>query len=607
MNRMRGHGIDNWKWGLWAAVVITALSAYPQFVMWGVRGQQWNGSFAENDIDEWVYAAYVQALIDSRPRRNEPYLGRDDQPNAPQPESLFSIQFVPAYAIALPARLLGFSSSTAFIILGIVGPFFSCLAIFWLFKNILKDPRLAAAGCILVISFGALAAGQGIVKLVTSEYGYSYFLFLRRYQPLAAFPLFFLFCVFVWNALTAKRDVLWAAASGVTFGLLIFSYFYLWTTAAAWLACIALLWFIARPENRWRGVGSLLVILGLAVTALVPYFVLLSQRYATMDIGQKLALSHAPDLFRIPELLGIAVVILILFGAVRRRINWRAPETLFALAFSLMPLVVFNQQVITGRSLQPFHYEVFIANYGVLVGVVLGMVITWRGHKERRTIASRVVARLVFVAILWSIIEVVAPTKLITRFSSYTDQAAAVGQRLKQLAKSDGTFTNVSRGSDPRPLVFASNYKVALIIPAFAPHAMLWESHFEFLNLHPNEINERFFKYLYYNGIDRHELASELAKPMSNLAAAAFGHDRVIRGQSIAATPITNEDITKKVADYEAYIASFTREKAFQHLLSYVVVPADGSVDLANLDRWYQRDSGEQVGDQVLYRVQLRQ
>ena len=60
---MRGHEIDKWKWGIWAAVVITVLSAYPQFVMWGVRGQQWNGSFAEGDIDEWVYAAYVQALI----------------------------------------------------------------------------------------------------------------------------------------------------------------------------------------------------------------------------------------------------------------------------------------------------------------------------------------------------------------------------------------------------------------------------------------------------------------------------------------------------------------------------------------------------------------
>ena len=575
--------------------------------MWGLRGQQWNGSFAEGDADEWVYAAYVQALIDGRPRRNDPYTGRDDQPEQPQPESLFSIQFVPAYVIAVPARFLGLSSSTAFIVLGILGPFFSGLAIFWLINNVIENSKLAAAGSVFVISFGALAAGQGIVRLLTSDYGYSYFLFLRRYEPLAAFPLFFLFCAFVWKALTAQRNVLWSGAAGLTLGLLIFSYFYLWTSAAAWLACVALLWFLARPENVRHAARSFLVILGLAGAALVPYVLLLSNRSPTMDSGQKLALSHAPDLFRIPELLGVGVIALLLIGALRKRVDWRKPECLFAAAFSLMPLLVFNQQVITGKSLQPFHYEVFIANYAVLVGAVLAIAITWRGLDEKRPVPSSVVARLAFVAILWAIIEVVAPTQLIIRFSDYTDRAAAIGWRLRQRTKSDETLVNKTSGLDTRPLVLASDYKVALILPAFAPQALLWESHFEFLNLQPEETRERFYKYLYYIGVDGNELANELAQPMSNIAAAAFGHDRVIIGQSVTATPITNEDIANKVTDYHSYSSSFNREKAFQHVLSYVIVPADGSIDLSNLDRWYQRDGGERIGDHLLYRVQLRQ
>jgi hypothetical protein len=605
---MRCRGIENWKWGVWAALAITLLSVYPQLVMWGLRGQQWNGSFAEGDADEWVYAAYVQALIDGRPRRNDPYTGRDDQPDRPQPESLFSIQFVPAYLIALPARFLGLSSSTAFIVLGILGPFFSGLAIFWLIENAIKDPKLAAAGSVIVICFGALAAGQGVVTLLTSDYGYSYFLFLRRYEPLAPFPLFFLFCCFVWKALTTKRPVRWAAVAGLALGILLFSYFYLWTSAAAWLACVALLWFIARPGNLRQAAAPFFTILVLAVAALVPYVVLLSSRSSTMDSGQKLTLSHSPDLFRIPELLGIAIIILMVVGALRGRINWRAPDSLFAASFSLMPLLVFNQQVITGRSLQPFHYEVFIANYAALVGAVLAVVITWQGLEVGKRPASyRVVARLVFVAILWAVIEMVAPTKLIIRFSEYTDRAAAIGQRLRQLATSDERLISNTSGPDPRPLVLASDYKVALILPAFAPQALLWESHFEFLNLQPSETSERFYKYLYYIGVDGTELTKELGQPMSNFAVAAFGSDRVIRGQSVLAKPITNEEIANKVNDYEAYTSTFSREKAVQHVLSYVIVPADGSIDLSNLDRWYQRDKGEHIGDHLLYRVQLRQ
>jgi hypothetical protein len=607
---MRCHGIDKWKWGIWGAVAITLLSAYPQLVMWGVRGQEWNGSFAEGDTDEWVYAAYVQALIDGRPRRNDPYTGRDDQPDRPQPESLFSIQFVPAYAIAAPARFLGLSSSAAFIVLGILGPFFSCLAIFWLIESVIEDPKLAAAGSVIVICFGALAAGQGVITLLTSDYGYSYFLFLRRYEPLAPFPLFFLFCAFVWKALTITRGiaVAWAVAGGLTLGVLVFSYFYLWTSAAAWLACVALLWFIARPENLRQAARSFFTILALAIAALVPYVVLLSNRSPTLDSGQKLALSHAPDLFRIPELLGFGVIVLIVLAALRRRIDWRAPNTLFAAAFSLMPLVVFNQQVLTGRSLQPFHYEVFIANYATLAGAVLAVAITWRGSNHpQRAVPYPVVARAVFVAVLWAVVEVVAPTKLIIRFSEYTDRAAAVCQRLRYLAKSDKEVITSTNRPDPRQLVLASDDKVALILPVFAPQALLWESHFEFLNLQPEETSERFYKHLYYIGIDGNRLTKELGEPLSNFAAAAFGRERVILGQSVTSRPITSEEIAKKVVDYEAYMNSFSREKAAQHLLSYVIVPADGSIDLSKLDRWYQRDSGERVGDLLLYRVQLRQ
>src|SRR4030095_6627429 len=133
---MQNGKTNNWKWMVWGAIAITVLSVYPQLLMLSARGREWNGSYAELHGDEWVYSAYVQALIDGRPRRSDPYTGRDYSPVPLQPEPLFSIQFVPSYPIAIPARLLGVSSSTAFIILGILAPLFSCLAIYWLLLNI---------------------------------------------------------------------------------------------------------------------------------------------------------------------------------------------------------------------------------------------------------------------------------------------------------------------------------------------------------------------------------------------------------------------------------------------------------------------------------------
>src|SRR6266496_969526 len=508
-----------WKFAVWGAVAFTLLSLYPQFLMWGVRGLNWNGSYAELHGDEWVYSAYVQALIDGRPRRNDSYTGRDDRPGHPQPESLFSIQFVPAYLIALPARLVGISSSTAFIILAVLAPFFACLAIFWLLFNLTRDENLAAAGAVIVLCLGALAAGQGLIHVLVSGLQYSFLPFLRRYEPATPFPLFFVFCTFVWKSLNDERhrSFAWAAAAGLALDILIFSYFFLWTAALAWFTCLAFLWFAAYPDRLRRDTKSFLTVLLLGVAALAPYLGLLSHRSASMDTGQKMTISHAPDLFRVPELIGLLVIALIIFGHLRRRINWRTPESLFATSFALMPLLVFNQQVITGRSLQPFHYEQFIANYVALVGLVVATAVIWRvSEATKRSIHYRIVGWLVFVSLLWSVMEVLAPTRVINRDNQFIDRAAAVCQRLGKLSKPDERFATINSETDSSPLVLFSDNKVAVILPTFATHAVLWAPHFDFLNLRPGESRDRFYEYLYYTGVDGARLATELGEPMSS-------------------------------------------------------------------------------------------
>ena len=110
-----------WQFGLIAGLFLALFSLYPQFKMIYLRGADWQGHYAYNDIDEVAYAAYLKALIDGRPRKNDPYTGRDDAPDDPQEESLFSIQFIGPYSIAIPARLLGIGAPWAMTISGISG------------------------------------------------------------------------------------------------------------------------------------------------------------------------------------------------------------------------------------------------------------------------------------------------------------------------------------------------------------------------------------------------------------------------------------------------------------------------------------------------------
>src|ERR1044072_6965310 len=222
-----------WRWGILAACVFTLLSVYPQFYSWLNCGGYWQRTIAYNEGlgDEVAYAAYVNALIDGRPRRNDPYTGRDDRPDAPLPESLFSIQFIPAYVLALPARTLGISATTAFIILTPLVAFTAGLAVFFLIFQASDSNRLAACGVLVVLCLGTLAAAEGSFSgLVGGERHFDYFPFLRRYQPAASFPLFLLLLLLTWRFLTKlTRPVSSGLLVGIVLALLVFSYFYLCT------------------------------------------------------------------------------------------------------------------------------------------------------------------------------------------------------------------------------------------------------------------------------------------------------------------------------------------------------------------------------------------
>ena len=114
---MNEHLKIEWKWGALAALAIIILALYPQLHLWAHLGRSWAGAYAYFDTDEVAYSAYLQALIVGRPRRCDPFTGRDDRQDKPLPESVLSIQFIPPYLAAIPARVLGLSASAVFIAL----------------------------------------------------------------------------------------------------------------------------------------------------------------------------------------------------------------------------------------------------------------------------------------------------------------------------------------------------------------------------------------------------------------------------------------------------------------------------------------------------------
>lgn len=598
----------SWFLAVLAGVILGVLALYPQYnLQKNLRGAEFSGAFASADLDEMAYASYLQALIDGRPRKNDPYTGRDHSNDSPQFESLFSIQFFPAYLAAIPARILGLSAAETMPVLSFASAFLTALAMFWLIVSITEDRLVAFTGTLVVLVGSAAIVGLGAINGF-SENGvaYPFFPYLRRYIPSLAFPFLFALFACVYNGLKAEeknKRVVYSILSSLCFGSLVFSYFYVWTSAAAVLFGLTLFILIFRHEN-WRKDLLFLTITGaFCCLSLGFYALLLSDRNPVMDKAQLLVLTHRPDFLQRVEIIGYFILT---FTALALFLKWTKlfeRKAYFIAAFALAPLLVFNQQILTGKSLQPFHYEFYVINYVVLLAVVLIIAVFWQKIIGRIKILSVILLSLLSVfSIYWGFIEATETTYFWDDVNVRRDEAMAVNRRLKEIgkenienAKHETTLNLESIQADSQPTV--------------APQSVIWARHQHvFSGLKDWEENKRrYYQLLYYSDLDANHLRKSLIGCRDIEACMAlFGWDRFNARLSANAKPLTLPEIEEEVANYENFSTNFSVADAQKPKISYIVVYESANDELINLDKWYERDSGEKLGKYILYKVKLK-
>ncbi len=596
-----------WLLGVAAGLVLAVLAIYPQLNLRQIRGAEYNGAFASADLDEMAYASYLQAIIDGRPRLNDPYTGRDATAADPQPESLFSIQFASAYIAAVPARALGLSASQLMPSISIFAAFFTALALFWLLLSITDDSLLAMAGTLIVMTGAALAVGLGAVNsFYDGGVAYPFFPYLRRHIPAVGFPFLFAFFACLWKGINAERRenrLLWCILSTACFTVLVFSYFYLWTTAAAALAALTAVTLLLRSDD-WKLDLQFLVATGiLSVFALLPYALLLSKRNEIMDKAQLLVHTRQHDLFRNIELIGYAVIFVVAGAMALKILKNTGKAVHFILALAAVPVIVMNQQVVTGRSLQPFHYEYYVVNYVVLLAAVMLAAVIWKKFvTPLRAVSVSFLGLMIAAASAWGYVEARATTVFWDDVNILRDKAMPVGMRLRELAGGDIGNAKHSTTINLEPLQGDSQ-------PTIAPQPVLWARHqHTFAGLHSWEENKlRYYKLLYFSDLDADHLKESLTGCRDIEACMAlFGWDRFNATLSANARPLTQPEIEEEVQNYSRFYDNFSRADAEDPHVDYLVFHTNSDDRLMNIDRWFVRDEGETLGDYKLYRLKLK-
>ncbi len=627
-----------WRFGIIAGIFLAIFCLYPQMKMVYLRGSDWNGHYAYNDIDEVAYASYLRALIDGRPRKNDPYSGRDHSAENRQPESLFSIQFAAPYTIAIPARALGIGTPWAMTFGGAMAGFLAALAAFWLLGRITGDNWFAMAAGLGVFAFGTLAAGEGAVSEVFFDgFSYPYFPGFRRYIPALGMPAFFLFVGLIWKLVNRQVPVssrqftvldpdsglvggnvesrlddgtlhqqissnphfVFSLLAIASFAYCVYSYFYIWTTAAALLGCVFLVWLIERPDGWKTDLKRLSVVAAGCIAMLIPYAYMLSQRGETLDHVQLLVYTRMPDFFRFPEYLSFIVLLLIIGGIGFKLIELKDRAVLFALSLSLVAFVVFNQQILTGRSLQPIHYQVFIGNYVAALAVFVTIGLLWRSKLGQGRTSVKIISSLILTAaVVWGFVECHYTVRVLDEANIERDKGLLVAKRLEELGK---------LSADPhRQTVLSFDGIFADDMPSVSPQNILWARHQHvFAGLTWEESKERYYQQLYYSGADEKNLDWLLKNDFVSQIA-LFGWGRHTDRLSVDSKPLTYGEIDEEVARFGNYVRNFTREQAARPLLSYVVIGVNDGTSIENIEKWYELGEGERVGNHTIYSVRLR-
>jgi hypothetical protein len=145
-------------------------------------------------------------------------------------------------------------------------------------------------------------------------------------------------------------------------------------------------------------------------------------------------------------------------------------------------------------------------------------------------------------------------------------------------------------------------------LPTIAPQSVLWSRHQHvFAGVTWQENKERYYQFLYYQGITEEQLADNMKTKGDFVSVIAlFGWGRHTDRLNAAYKPLTYGEIDEESAKYGEYIHTFSREKASQPKISYLLIPNDWNTDISNFTKWYELDNGEVLGGYLLYKVKLK-
>lgn len=386
------------------ALLIGFIYGLPHIFFMLSLGAEYKGVPMLQTPNEDSYLARIQEIRDGHGALGSPFFFeyKDAPPLAPPTGE---------WLYALPSLVFNVSPSSVLMSSKFILPPVLFLLIYALMFRLTGSGSLPskwsaiACGLLIVLGYDLVDYRSLLSYLSGDASPGSFLLWARPVNPIlgAIFLFSFLNCVFLLVRGTERQKSA-LFAGGVSLALMFASYFFSWGIALSVLAALCIL-FLLRKEYRLAGRLSLIVPIGIALAA--PYWYAAwgagrSPLYEESVLRSGLFLTHYPLQNKLlVATLAFCALVLCFDAWLKRRKGLQFHFEIwhvFTLALLLGGLWAYSQQIVTGRTIWPYHFVQYTIPLSIVVFFALlhHIVREWNRYVWGTSIIGSVAASLIF-------------------------------------------------------------------------------------------------------------------------------------------------------------------------------------------------------------------
>lgn len=259
-----------------------------------------------------------------------------------------------------------------------------------------KDKLIALCGASVLLLAESILSYFGITRILQGISPEDFLRISRPVNPAMIYIIFFSFLIFFW-LFYQKRYWLHGIFSAIFLGLNFYNYFYSWTFLYAFGGVLVLIFIIQKKWQEALRVSS--VFIG-ALLLLIPYGMNLyeaTMHPAYLETSVRFGVVETRGLLFVGFFV-IAALLIFLFLFPR---DDKKPY-FFVLALLLTPFITLNQQLITGKVLQPAHYHWFFHKPIAVIMIFITFFYLFSRYNlifYKKLLATLIIAASVFIGV----------------------------------------------------------------------------------------------------------------------------------------------------------------------------------------------------------------